>query len=73
MNTVQLKLLVVAAAFMRPGEAASVDRGNARAREPKLARFTFIEPHMGTRFKIVLYAPDEATANHAAPQRARGP
>ena len=62
MNTVQLKLLVVAAAFMRPGEAASVDRGNARAREPKLARFTFIEPHMGTRFKIVLYAPDEATA-----------
>jgi len=66
MNTVQLKLLVVAAAFMRPGEAASVDRGNARAREPKLARFTFIEPHMGTRFKIVLYAPDEATANHAA-------
>src|SRR5262249_25543131 len=31
--------------------------------EPKLARFTFTEPHMGTMFKIILYAPDEPTAN----------
>jgi thiamine biosynthesis lipoprotein len=29
-------------------------------------RFTFTEPHMGTRFKIVLYAPDEAAANAGA-------
>jgi thiamine biosynthesis lipoprotein len=29
-------------------------------------RFEYTEPHMGTRFKIVLYAPDEATANRAA-------
>ncbi|MBL8794419.1 MAG: FAD:protein FMN transferase [Planctomycetia bacterium] len=36
------------------------------AAEPALQRFTFSEPHMGTRFKIVLYAPDEATANAAA-------
>jgi thiamine biosynthesis lipoprotein len=34
--------------------------------EPKLARFTFIEPHMGTMFKIVLYSPDDPTANRAA-------
>ncbi len=31
-----------------------------------LSRFTFTEPHMGTRFKIILYAPDEATAGKAA-------
>jgi len=31
-----------------------------------LQRFTFEEPHMGTRFRIVLYAPDEATATKAA-------
>lgn len=33
---------------------------------PKLARFEFQEPHMGTLFRIVLYAPDEATAKKAA-------
>ena len=32
----------------------------------KLGRFEFIEPHMGTTFRIVLYAGDEATANKAA-------
>jgi thiamine biosynthesis lipoprotein len=31
-----------------------------------LHRFTFEEPHMGTRFRIVLYAADEATAKDAA-------
>jgi thiamine biosynthesis lipoprotein len=36
------------------------------AAEPRLTRFTFTEPHMGTRFKIVLYAADEATANRAS-------
>jgi len=33
---------------------------------PTLQRYTFTEPHMGTTFRIVLYAPDEATANKAA-------
>ncbi|HZT81771.1 MAG TPA: FAD:protein FMN transferase [Gemmataceae bacterium] len=33
---------------------------------PKLERFTYTEPHMGTRFKIILYAPDRATADRAA-------
>ncbi|MCS7046600.1 MAG: FAD:protein FMN transferase [Gemmataceae bacterium] len=33
---------------------------------PDLRRFTFQEPHMGTLFRIVLYAPDEGTAKAAA-------
>src|SRR4029077_17086597 len=32
---------------------------------PALARFTFSEPHMGTLFKIIVYAPDETTAKKA--------
>jgi thiamine biosynthesis lipoprotein len=31
-----------------------------------LQRFTFTEPHMGTRFRIVLYAPSEAAAKDAS-------
>jgi thiamine biosynthesis lipoprotein len=38
----------------------------AAADEPSLQRFSFTEPHMGTRFKIIVYAPDEATANKAS-------
>jgi FAD:protein FMN transferase len=34
--------------------------------DPALTRYSFDEPHMGTRFKIILYAPDEATAKKAA-------
>ncbi len=34
--------------------------------EPKLTRFEFTQPHMGTQFRIVLFAPDEATATKAA-------
>jgi thiamine biosynthesis lipoprotein len=33
---------------------------------PPLTRFTFTEPHMGTRFKLIVYAPDEKTANAGA-------
>jgi thiamine biosynthesis lipoprotein len=40
--------------------------GEGRVREPALARFAFTEPHMGTRFQIILYAPDEASAQRAA-------
>jgi thiamine biosynthesis lipoprotein len=39
--------------------------GAAAAAEPALSRFSYTEPHMGTRFRIVLYAPDEAAANRA--------
>ena len=34
----------------------------AIAAEPALTRYSFTEPHMGTRFRIIVYAPDEATA-----------
>jgi thiamine biosynthesis lipoprotein len=34
--------------------------------EPPLKRFEFTEPHMGTLFRIVLYAADEATAKKAS-------
>jgi len=33
---------------------------------PSLRRFTFQEPHMGTQFQIILYAPDESAARTAA-------
>ena len=34
--------------------------------EPALTRFEFVEPHMGTRFRILLYAEDEAMAKQAS-------
>jgi thiamine biosynthesis lipoprotein len=37
-----------------------------RGQTPSLERFTFTEPHMGTLFRIVLYAADEAKAKTAA-------
>src|SRR5260370_23160831 len=33
---------------------------------PALQRYVFTEPHMGTTFRIILYAPDEAAAKKAA-------
>lgn len=36
------------------------------AAEQNLMRFAFSEPHMGTVFNIILYAPDDATAKKAA-------
>ena len=36
------------------------------AAEPPLTRFEFSQPHMGTRFKIILYAPDAAVAARTA-------
>jgi thiamine biosynthesis lipoprotein len=50
----------------RCAERVSPTSGPASPAENKLSRFSFTEPHMGTRFKILLYAPDEATANRAA-------
>jgi thiamine biosynthesis lipoprotein len=45
--------------------AALVGLSLLPAGTPRLARYTFTEVHMGTRFRIVLYAPDEATAKLA--------
>jgi thiamine biosynthesis lipoprotein len=33
---------------------------------PQLKRFAYAELHMATVFRIIMYAPDETTANHAA-------
>src|SRR5205807_9306445 len=35
------------------------------AAEPELKRFSYSEPHMGTTFKLVFYAPDESAAERA--------
>lgn len=40
--------------------------GPAWSAEPALQRFTYTEPHMGTRFRLTLCAPDEATARKAS-------
>jgi thiamine biosynthesis lipoprotein len=37
-----------------------------RADEPKLTRYSYEQAHMGTKFKILLYAADEATAEKAS-------
>src|SRR5207245_1520453 len=69
MNTLRRLLIClpfVVAAFIRPDPVASMNQGTANAAETMLTRFTLTEPHMGTRFKIILYAPDEATARKAA-------
>ena len=39
---------------------------SAAQAESPLSRFTFDEPHMGTKFRIILYAPNEDTAQKAA-------
>jgi len=38
----------------------------APAAEPALTRFSFEEPHMGTKFRIILYAADRETGDKAA-------
>jgi len=55
---VAFRPLLAAAALAVSSAAAAV--------APALQRFEFIEPHMGTVFRIVLYAPDPATASRAA-------
>ena len=39
---------------------------SASAKPPALERFEFAERHMGTRFRIILYAPDAGAAERAA-------
>lgn len=41
-------------------------RTQACVKAETLTRHTFTEPHMGTRFQIILYAPNEAMARQAA-------
>ncbi len=51
--------------FILPVLTAALAAGTLRA-EPGLTRFTFKEVHMGTEFKIILYAPDQETAGKGA-------
>ena len=44
----------------------TVVAASASAAEPPLIRYRYTEPHMGTRFRLLLYAADETTANRAA-------
>src|SRR3954464_9439717 len=46
--------------------AGVFDPGHGSGAEPALARFEFAENHMGTRFRIVLYAADESAAKRAS-------
>src|SRR5258708_4106074 len=45
--------------------AVTLAAGAVRA-DPALSRFTFDEQHMGTAFRVILYAPDAETARKAA-------
>lgn len=44
----------------------AVDDRPAGKTEAKLQQFSFSQPHMGTIFRVVLYAPDEGSAKKAA-------
>jgi thiamine biosynthesis lipoprotein len=57
--TVSAVLLGLASGGVRPPLAGA-------AAEPKLTRYSYTEGYMGTTFKIILYAPDEATADKAS-------
>jgi thiamine biosynthesis lipoprotein len=48
------------------GVLLSLTAGLASAQEPPLQKFSFTQVHMGTEFKIVLYAPKEEIAKKAA-------
>jgi thiamine biosynthesis lipoprotein len=56
----RIPLLIIVTIFL-----AGLGAVNA-LEQKKLSRFTFQEPHMGTTFKIILYAEDEATAKKAS-------
>jgi thiamine biosynthesis lipoprotein len=58
-----------AGTFARGAYAAPLALGvvvAALAGTPELQRFTFTQPHMGTQIRIVLYAPDEKSAQRAS-------
>jgi thiamine biosynthesis lipoprotein len=56
---------------LRMADAAEAEAKRGTATRPashasELQRFEYEEPHMGTKFRVVLYALDKATANKAA-------
>jgi thiamine biosynthesis lipoprotein ApbE len=44
----------------------SESQESSKSDQKEPARFEFVEPHMGTRFRIVLYAATDATAKQSA-------
>jgi FAD:protein FMN transferase len=58
-------LLAFAALIMSVGQARQSQTTSQVSRQTS-RRFTFSEPHMGTIFRIVLYAPDATTAAKAS-------
>jgi thiamine biosynthesis lipoprotein len=60
---ISLAIVLCFAARDSDGKSAKTDEKPDSA---ALSRFTFTEPHMGTRFRIVLYAANEQTARDAA-------
>lgn len=65
-NTAMTKRMFwqIAVLLAIPAYHSSTDTTNIHP-EPPLSRFTFTEPHMGTRFKIIVYATNETTAKSA--------
>jgi thiamine biosynthesis lipoprotein len=60
-----LFLLILAGGLCGMG-ASSSSLPSGGDKDVALQRYTFSEPHMGTKVRITLYAPDEATARKAA-------
>src|SRR5205823_4175026 len=57
-------LTILAALGVHPAVHAHAQPGLARAAGP--GRYEFSEPHMGTQFKVIVYADDEQQARAAA-------
>jgi len=59
MNVIRVSWILAAVLFLMPAHAAA-------RRDAALKRFEYSEPHMGTMFRIVLYAPDTPAAGRAS-------
>lgn len=59
MNAMRVSWILAAALFLMQAHAAA-------RRDAALKRFEYSEPHMGTMFRIVLYAPDASAAGRAS-------
>jgi len=64
-RTQALFIRITVMAALLAGTAAG-DASTAKAQEKNLARHEFTEAHMGTQFRIVLYAQDEEAARRAS-------
>src|SRR5262245_49955375 len=65
MFVVTVGLAVAYGALVGPACRAG-PQPRARPAGGTYSRFEYVEPHMGTRFRIILYAPDETTAKRVS-------